>query len=123
MLLAVCLPLAAADWKLVWSDEFDKDGTPDPSKWTYEEGMIRNRELQYYTADRRENARVEGGHLVVEARRETWRNAEYTSFWTTSMSSGFQPCLADSIERIWRARYPGSKSPATGYFQSAGNGF
>jgi beta-glucanase (GH16 family) len=79
ILLAVCLPLAAADWKLVWSDEFDKDGAPDPAKWTYEEGLIRNRELQYYTADRRENARVEGGHLVVEARRETWKNAEYTS--------------------------------------------
>jgi beta-glucanase (GH16 family) len=36
----------AADWQLVWSDEFDKPGLPDPAKWTYEEGFVRNNELQ-----------------------------------------------------------------------------
>ncbi|CAG0979186.1 Beta-glucanase [Anaerolineae bacterium] len=50
----------AADWKLVWADEFDQDGLPDPAKWSYEEGFVRNRELQYYTAGRTQNARVEG---------------------------------------------------------------
>ncbi len=58
----------AGDWKLVWSDDFDKPGMPDESKWTYEEGFIRNRESQYYTRARRENARVEDGVLVIEAR-------------------------------------------------------
>ena len=66
-------------WKLVWSDEFDKDGAPDASKWGYETGFVRNDEKQYYTKDRRENARVEKGVLVIEARKEKFENGEYTS--------------------------------------------
>lgn len=61
----------ADDWKLVWSDEFSKDGRPDPAKWGYEEGYIRNNEAQYYTRDDRKNARVENGKLVIEARKES----------------------------------------------------
>ena len=61
---------APAGWKLVWSDEFDKPGAPDPNKWDYEVGYIRNNELQYYTRARKENARVEGGCLVIEGRKE-----------------------------------------------------
>jgi beta-glucanase (GH16 family) len=61
-------------WKLVWSDEFEQEGLPDPQKWGYEEGFVRNRELQYYTKDRTENARVENGVLILEARREPWKN-------------------------------------------------
>lgn len=64
-------------WTLVWSDEFEKDGAPDSSKWVQEEGFIRNREEQYYTKDRRENARVEDGVLVIEARKESYPNARY----------------------------------------------
>lgn len=60
----------AAEWKLAWSDEFDKDGKPDSAKWAYEEGYVRNDEAQYYTKDRSENARVENGNLVIEARKE-----------------------------------------------------
>ncbi len=70
---------AAPDWRLIWSDEFDQAGAPDPAKWDYERGLIRNREAQYYTAGRPENARVEGGHLVITARREPWEGAQYTS--------------------------------------------
>jgi beta-glucanase (GH16 family) len=79
--LALCLgtSVSAADWKLVWSDEFDGDGAPDPSKWTYEEGFVRNREAQYYTRGRAENARVAGGVLVIEARRERFANARYAA--------------------------------------------
>jgi len=62
---------------LVWSDEFDKPGAPDPAKWDYETGFVRNAELQYYTRDRRENARVEDGHLVIEARKERMKNPTY----------------------------------------------
>ncbi len=60
----------ASEWKLAWSDEFDKDGKPDSAKWTYEEGYVRNDESQYYTKDRSENARVENGNLVIEARKD-----------------------------------------------------
>ena len=64
--------LQAGDWKLVWSDEFDTPGHPDPAKWSYEEGMLRNHEAQYYTRDRTENARVEGGMLVITGRKESF---------------------------------------------------
>jgi len=57
-------------WNLVWSDEFDYKGLPDPEKWGYETGFVRNNELQYYTEKRAENARVEGGVLVIEARKD-----------------------------------------------------
>jgi hypothetical protein len=53
-------------WKLVWSDEFDAPGLPDAKKWSYEVGQLRNREAQYYTKERKENARVENGTLVIE---------------------------------------------------------
>lgn len=66
-------------WRLVWADEFDKPGLPDPASWGYEEGFVRNNEKQFYTKARSENARVENGHLVLEARKETFQNASYTS--------------------------------------------
>jgi beta-glucanase (GH16 family) len=62
---------APAGWKLVWADEFDHPGAPDPTKWIYETGHIRNNEAQYYTSDRRENVRVENGCLVIEAREDS----------------------------------------------------
>jgi beta-glucanase (GH16 family) len=62
----------AGDWKLVWSDEFDEPGLPNPARWGYEVGFIRNNESQYYTRARKENARVENGRLVIEARKERW---------------------------------------------------
>jgi len=65
-------PSHSAGWKLVWSDEFDVPGAPDPARWKYEVGYIRNRESQYYTDDRRENARVEDGCLVIEAKKENY---------------------------------------------------
>jgi beta-glucanase (GH16 family) len=65
------------EWKLAWSDEFDRDGLPDPAKWSYEEGFVRNRELQYYTTGRAENARVEKGYLIIEARKERFPNARF----------------------------------------------
>ena len=61
-------------WKLVWSDEFNYTGHPDPAKWGYEEGYVRHHELQYYTVNRLENARVERGHLLIELRGETPRS-------------------------------------------------
>ncbi|KGK00115.1 glycoside hydrolase family 16 protein [Thalassotalea sp. ND16A] len=64
-------------WQLVWSDEFNYQGLPDPNKWGYEQGFIRNKEAQYYTVNRTENARVENGTLVIEARKETFPNVRY----------------------------------------------
>lgn len=77
VLALATLPAWAGNWKLVWSDEFDKPGLPDPAKWNYEEGFVRNNEAQYYTRDRGENARVENGMLIIEARKERFPNPSY----------------------------------------------
>ena len=45
----------AQKWKLVWSDEFDKTGLPDTTKWIHETNAFRNNELQYYTFQQAEN--------------------------------------------------------------------
>ena len=74
----------ADEWEPVWSDEFDYEGLPDKTKWDYEEGFVRNKEQQYYTRGRTENARVENGMLVIECRKERFKPqkrgpVEYTS--------------------------------------------
>ena len=63
-----------SSYKLVWADEFDYRGAPDPNKWTYERGFVRNQELQWYQP---ENARCENGMLIIEARRERKPNPGY----------------------------------------------
>jgi beta-glucanase (GH16 family) len=68
----------SGDWTLVFSDEFDTPGAPDPAKWGFELGYIRNNEKQFYTS-RPENVRIEGGALVVEARKELYQGFDYTS--------------------------------------------
>jgi beta-glucanase (GH16 family) len=74
-------PTAPAGWKLVWSDEFNEGTEPDPAKWGYDVGGNGwgNHELQFYTEARTDNARLENGHLVIEARRESWQGSDYTS--------------------------------------------
>lgn len=56
-------------WKLVWNDEFDRDGLPDPAKWGYDTGDHGwgNNERQDYTAEDLETARVEDGKLHIRA--------------------------------------------------------
>lgn len=65
--------------ELVWSDEFDGD-TIDPTNWTYDIGGWGwgNGESQYYS-DRPENARVQDGMLIIEARKEDYAGSYYTS--------------------------------------------
>lgn len=64
---------------LIWSDEFNKNGLPDATKWGYEEGFIRNRESQYYTRARLENCYVKDGNLIIASLKEKYKDAEYTS--------------------------------------------
>ena len=74
------VPIGAGEgWELVWSDEFEGEMI-DPANWTYDIGGWGwgNGEAQYYT-DRPENARVENGLLVIEARQERFEESYYTS--------------------------------------------
>ena len=68
-------------WKLVWSDDFGYAGLPDSTKWNYDVGGHGwgNNELQFYTKQRLENARVEKGFLIIVERKllGEWKN--YTS--------------------------------------------
>lgn len=67
--------------KLIWSDEFNYKGLPDSTKWNYDVGGdgYGNNEAQFYTKNRLENARVENGNLIIEARKENWEKNRYTS--------------------------------------------
>lgn len=71
---------------LVWADEFDVEGAPNPQNWNFEigDGTAQgipgwgNNELQYYT-DRPENVKVENGMLVITALEESIEGSSYTS--------------------------------------------
>jgi len=82
LLILVPIVLLATDlraerWKLIWSDEFNYTGLPDDKKWDYEEGFVRNHELQYYTRKRAANARVKDGNLIITGRKEKFPNARH----------------------------------------------
>jgi len=89
LLLTTCISppvdtfLQPEGWSLVWQEEFDNDGLPDPAVWTFEtEGNAwawGNGEDQYYTDSRLENARVENGVLNIIALKENFEGRKYTS--------------------------------------------
>ena len=83
--------------KLVWSDEFDYEGLPDPAKWSYDVGDAcdlpagcgwGNNELQYYTKEEMKNARVEDGLLTIELHKEKIGNSNYSSARLVSKGKG-----------------------------------
>jgi beta-glucanase (GH16 family) len=79
---------------LVWADEFDGSGSPDPDKWHHQvippiDGGWFNGELQHYT-DRTENSRVSDGTLKIVALRETYTTHSSTrSFTSARLNSKF----------------------------------
>ncbi len=75
------LPAQPAPRRLIWSDEFNIGTMPDTATWVYDTGGngFGNNELQYYRSFRPENARIENGNLVIEARKEVFENRQFTS--------------------------------------------
>jgi beta-glucanase (GH16 family) len=67
---SVALPVV----KLVWADEFNYEGKPDPAVWSYENGFVRNKEFQWYLP---ENANCHKGVLTIEAKKEQLPNPNY----------------------------------------------
>jgi len=69
------------DYQPVWCDEFDVDGLPDSTKWSYDVGGSGwgNNELQYYTDADIDNAFVEDGILTIKAINESFSGNQYTS--------------------------------------------
>lgn len=69
-------PVQLNGMTLVWSDEFNYTGKPNPTNWTYEKGFTRNKELQWYQQD---NANCSNGVLLIEGRKEQIKNPGYTN--------------------------------------------
>ena len=95
---------AGAERRLVWSDEFETNGPPDPRNWSFETGFVRNNELQWYQP---ENARCERGRLIIEGRRERKRNPTYSPNspdWRTSREyAGYtSACLTTKGLNNWQ---------------------
>lgn len=67
--------------KLVWHDEFNYEGLPDSSKWNYETGYVRNKELQYYKAASLDNSFVSNGVLTLRAIRHNDTRSMWNKFW------------------------------------------
>lgn len=84
--------------QLVWADEFDYEGLPNPSKWSYDIGTACNQpagcgwgnnELQYYTESRTKNANVSNGKLIITAIKEPYKeDRSYTSARLVSKNKG-----------------------------------
>ena len=79
--------LIGEDLTLIWSDEFDYEGSPDIDKWHHQtiapnNGSWWNGELQHYT-DRIENSYVNNGTLKIKAKKEQYEfdnsSKSYTS--------------------------------------------
>src|SRR5262245_47267770 len=69
---------APSGFTLVFSDEFETAGAPDPTRGGYEIGYARTDVRQDYTP-RLENVRAEDGMLVIEGRKESYQGYGYTS--------------------------------------------
>lgn len=67
-------PAEIPGMKLVWNDEFNQKGKPNPECWKYEKGFVRNEEMQWY---QEENANCSNGVLLIEGRREEIPNPNY----------------------------------------------
>jgi len=87
---AVDAPMHAPATAPAWTDEFDGK-TLDHSKWSFDTSRNKvgwfNGELQYYSANRPQNLRVENGKLIIEARKDgealsklgDWGGQQYSS--------------------------------------------
>jgi beta-glucanase (GH16 family) len=76
--------------ELVWADEFDYNGLPDSTKWSYEVGGSGwgNNELEYYTSKQLKNASVADGKLTIAALFESFGGKSYTSARLVSKQKG-----------------------------------
>jgi beta-glucanase (GH16 family) len=77
---------------LVWNDEFNYTGLPDPNKWSYDTSGNTsgwgNNEAQFYTKARLKNAEVKNGCLSINAIKEEYKGSHYTSARLITKSKG-----------------------------------
>lgn len=105
-------------YRLLWSDEFNENGRPNPENWGFQTGFVRNREWQWYQED---NAVCLDGSLIITARRESRPNPNYeegSSEWRKNRKNieCTSSCLISQGKRefkygrvLVRARIPASR--------------
>ncbi|MDR5590450.1 glycoside hydrolase family 16 protein [Christiangramia sp. SM2212] len=76
LFLFITTAMKSQHYELIWHDDFNESGKPDPEKWNYETGFIRNLEEQIYTK-RKKNVRIKNGKLELIARKENFKNKRY----------------------------------------------
>lgn len=104
MLPSAIKPKAPKGYKLVWNDEFNRSGKPDSTSWNYEQGFVRNEELQWYQSD---NANCTNGVLKIEGRHEKHLNPNYDSlstYWKTNRATAeyTSSSVTTAGKRIWQ---------------------
>lgn len=62
------------EYTLLWHDEFNGVGSPNPDMWSFEKGFVRNNEDQWYSSN---NAVQRDNALVITAREERLKNPNY----------------------------------------------
>lgn len=95
---------APKGYHLVWNDEFDGK-TIDSTKWDFQLGTGSqygltdwgNNEQEYYTD---QNAFLEKGNLVIEARKESKEGKNYTSSRLRTMKEGDEVLFAKTYGRV-----------------------
>jgi beta-glucanase (GH16 family) len=111
----------AAEWKLVWSDEFDGKEI-DKAKWDFDTGNgffnydanvwisgWGNDELQFYTKEP-DNAFVKDGMLHIRAVKESYQGCGYTSARLKSRKKDGSPLFSQQYGRFeFRAKLPTGK--------------
>jgi len=119
--------LATAEYKLVWSDEFDGNAL-NTKNWMYEVDCIGggNNELQCYTS-RQENVYVRNGSLHLRAIPEAYKNRQYTSGRLNSRPAGSWKYGKFEIraklpkgDYIWPALWMLSRDKAYGEWAASG---
>jgi beta-glucanase (GH16 family) len=76
----------ADGWQLIWNDEFNYKGVPDPTKWGIEvNANPPNGESEYYT-NSPNNVHVDSGNLYLTGLHQTMGNKSYTSGKITSQN-------------------------------------
>jgi beta-glucanase (GH16 family) len=67
-------PKEISGMKLVFNEEFNYEGSPNPEIWSFENGFKRNNELQWYQS---KNAICKNGSLLIEGKKEEFPNPNY----------------------------------------------
>lgn len=80
------------DYELVWADEFNYQGLPDSTKWSWDTAGNAwnwgNNEAQHYTYKRIENSYVDSQYLHIVAIKEKTANKEFSSARLVSREKG-----------------------------------